>query len=106
LGIINPPNTIIQFMEEMKNLSETIFGSIVHWVYTHMEYTVGVPLAVISFNAGSWSHSLLNILGRMTLGVAVGVLTAFAVTVYKVKLEKKVIKWLEKKKASKKEKES
>jgi len=91
-------------MEYTRNLIQLSLISLWLWFYHNLEYTLSIPLSILAFQQSNKIGSqVADLLGRMTFGVGVGLLTAFAVTVYKVKWEKKVIKWLEEKK-NKKEK--
>lgn len=93
-------------METVKHVSEGILLTVLHWVYVHLDYVIGIPLAVFCYKASGWGTATLNLLARISLGVGVALLSAFAVTVYKVLLEEKVSKWLKKKKDKKEKSEA
>ena len=85
-------------MEYAKSFVAELVNAFTHWVYVHIDYIIAIMLSMFCFRVSGWGTFTLNLLSRITLGVGVGLLTAFAVTVYKVLLEKKVIDFIEKKK--------
>jgi hypothetical protein len=94
-------------MEGVRHYFEFMFLSIWLWFYHNLEYTLSIPVSIFVFKSTSRiGYQLAELAGRMTFGVGVGLLTAFVVTVYKVKWEKKVIKWLEEKKDKKEKSEA
>ena len=91
-------------MELIKYNIEYALTGIGHWAYVKIDYILSISLAL--WATSRWGIEALSLLGKLVMGVGIGLLTAFAVTVYRVFAEPKITSWLKKKKEKKEQKKA